>query len=112
MTTTVPAPATPSPVEYAEQVAERPYAQRLRRGDFDLAWLRAEPRGGIWGQWGVRAEPSERGLTLMDVDAASGLHPGPHAPPSVALRAPARSPACRPGSGASTRSTSCGPRTS
>jgi hypothetical protein len=68
----------------------------VRKGDFDLGWLRAEPGGGIWGNWGVRAQPSRRGLTLMDVDGAAGLEPGDTGPASVAPRGAGSEPGLGP----------------
>jgi hypothetical protein len=73
MTSTIEAPAAPTPDEFAAEVAARPYPTAVRRGDLDLTWFRAEPGQGVWGSWGTKAEPSRRGLTLMDVDAASGI---------------------------------------
>lgn len=96
MTTTVSEPQTPSPTEYADLIAQRPYAQAVRKGDYDLTWFNAEPDGGIWGQWGIKAEPSERGITLMDIDRASGLYPGPHAPPGVTPRGAGNEPGLGP----------------
>ncbi|MCZ7531524.1 MAG: hypothetical protein M5U31_15030 [Acidimicrobiia bacterium] len=96
MTTTIREPKTPSPEKYAEQVGQRPYAQQVRKGDFDLTWCRAEPGEGVWGQWGIKAEPSRRGMTLMDIEEASGLSPGPQGPASVAPRGAGSEPGLGP----------------
>jgi len=75
-----------TPAEFARALSERPYVQALRKGSLDLRWFTAKPGEGVWGTWGSKAEPSRRGLTLMDVDAASGLLPGPVGPPVTAPR--------------------------
>jgi hypothetical protein len=75
-----------TPADFAEDLAKRPYFEKLRKGDLDLRWFEAEPGGGVWGTWGSKAEPSRRGLTLMDVDSASGLAAGLVGPPVTAPR--------------------------
>jgi len=86
----------PTPKEFAEQVAMRPYAVALRRGDPDLGWFKAKPGGGIWGDWGIKATPSRRGLTLMDCDRAQGLAVGDHGPATVAPRGAGKEPSLLP----------------
>ena len=86
----------PSPEEFAAAVAARPYPTALRGGDPDLGWFRAEPGQGVWGQWGVHAEPSRRGLTLMDIDAASGQEPGPEGPDTIVPRGAGAEPGLLP----------------
>ena len=86
MTATVPELRLPTPEEFAAELGARPYPTAVRGGDFDLRWLHATPGDGVWGSWGVKATPGRRGLTLMDIDAASGLEPGPVGSPSVAPR--------------------------
>jgi len=51
----------PTPQEFAELVAARPYPTQLRKGDPDLGWFKAKPGEGVWGEWGIKAEPSRRG---------------------------------------------------
>lgn len=83
----VPAFSTvPTPAEFTAELAEDEYCARVRGGDFDLGWFQAEPGDGRWGQWGIKAEPSRRGLTLMDIDKASGLYPGEQGPPLAGPR--------------------------
>lgn len=86
------APEALSADAVAAEIANRPYIAALRAGNPDLTWLRATPGEGIWGQWGVRATPSRRGLTLMDVDGAAGLEPGPRGPDVTAPRGAGLSP--------------------
>lgn len=60
-----------SPAEYEEHLRSLEAIKRLRNGDWGLEWLRAEPgTSPLWAKWGVKAEPSKRGLTLMDIDRA------------------------------------------
>lgn len=60
-----------SPDEYEEHIRSLEVIKRLRNGDWGLEWLRAEPgKSPLWMKWGVKAEPSKRGLTLMDIDRA------------------------------------------
>src|SRR5262245_25812534 len=47
----------------------------MRRGQFDLSWMRANPRG-----WGTHARPSEVGVTLADIIV------GPYAEPPDRVR--------------------------
>jgi len=86
----------PTPEEFAEQVAARPYATQLRKGDPDLTWFKARPGEGVWGQWGVKAEPSRRGLTLMDCDRAEGAPLLDVGPASVAPRGAGSEPTLGP----------------
>ena len=53
------------------------YIENVRKGRFDLGWLRDEGP-----TWGIRATPreSERGLTLLDVNAAYAGEPEDVAP--------------------------------
>ncbi|MFN8034691.1 MAG: ferritin-like domain-containing protein [Acidimicrobiia bacterium] len=94
--TAVSRPGVPSPSEFAEQVAARPYPSRLRAGDADLTWLRATPGDGVWGTWASRAVPGRRGLTLMEADAASGIEIAPVAPDSIAPRGAGSEPGLLP----------------
>lgn len=71
---------------FAAKVASDPYIAGLRSGKADLTWFNAEPGKGTWGSWGVRALPSRRGLTLMDIERASGTEVGPQAPSVTAPR--------------------------
>jgi hypothetical protein len=89
-------PRRPTPEEFAAEVAARPYATQLRKGDPDLSWFRATPGEGVWGGWGTRAKPSRRGMTLMDCDGAAGLAPGPVGTPSVAPRGAGSEPTLMP----------------
>ena len=41
------------------------YREKLRNGEFDLGWMQAE------SEWGVKATPSKRGLTLNDINVGS-----------------------------------------
>lgn len=96
MTSTIHAPGLPTPEAFAAEVAARPYPSALRRGDLDLGWFHAEPGQGMWGSWGTRAEPSRRGLTLMDIEAASGIPVLDSAPSSVAPRGAGEEPGLFP----------------
>ncbi|HJO23143.1 MAG: ferritin-like domain-containing protein [Myxococcota bacterium] len=88
-------PRIPTPQEFAAVVAASSYPTKLRKGDPDLRWLHAPPGQGIWGSWGIQAEPSRRGLTLMDCDRAEGA-PGPVGPDSVAPRGAGSEPGLLP----------------
>lgn len=96
MTSTAAEPGIPTPEEFAAEVAARPYPTRLRAGDADLGWLRAKPGEGVWGTWGTKAEPSRRGLTLLDVDKASGIEVSEVAPSTVAPRGAGEEPGLLP----------------
>jgi hypothetical protein len=87
---------TPTPQEFAAQVAASSYPTQLRKGDPDLRWFHAKPGQGVVGSWGVKAEPSRRGLTLMDCDRAEGGGPGPVGPASVAPRGAGSEPSLLP----------------
>jgi len=41
------------------------YREKLRNGEFDLGWMQAK------AEWGVKATPSKRGLTLNDINVGS-----------------------------------------
>jgi hypothetical protein len=41
------------------------YFEKLRRGEYDLGWLRSR------SEWGVKPTPSARGLTLNDINVGS-----------------------------------------
>jgi len=41
------------------------YHEKLRKGEYDLSWMQ------INSEWGVRAQPSKRGLTLNDINIGS-----------------------------------------
>ena len=41
------------------------YREKLRNGEFDLEWMQAR------SEWGMRATPSKRGLTLNDINVGS-----------------------------------------
>ena len=41
------------------------YREKLRNGEFDLGWMQAK------SEWGVKATPSKRGLTLNDINVGS-----------------------------------------
>ena len=41
------------------------YREKLRNGEFDLGWMQAK------SEWGVKATPSKRGLTLNDINIGS-----------------------------------------
>jgi hypothetical protein len=41
------------------------YRERLRNGEYDLSWMHVN------SEWGVKATPSKRGLTLDDIDIGS-----------------------------------------
>lgn len=41
------------------------YRQRLKRGEYDLSWMHLN------SEWGVRARPSKRGLTLTDINVGT-----------------------------------------
>ncbi len=86
---------TPTPQEFAAQVAASSYPTQLRRGDPDLRWFHAKPGQGVWGSWGANAEPSRRGLTLMDCDRTEEA-PGPVGPASVAPRGAGSEPGLLP----------------
>ena len=86
----------PSPEEFAESVALRPYPTRLRKGDPDLTWLKASPGEDVWGGWGIKAEPSRRGLTLMDCDRAEGVPIADVGPSSIAPRGAGSEPGLLP----------------
>ena len=86
----------PTPQEFAAEIAARPYPTQLRKGDPDLGWFHATPGEGVWGGWGVKAQPSRRGLTLMDCDRAEGLTPEPVGPASVAPRGAGSEPSLLP----------------
>lgn len=51
------------------------YIDKLRQGKYDLGWLN-DPRP----TWGIRATPSARGLTLMDINDAYAGEPEDVAP--------------------------------
>ena len=87
MVDTTSAPGSAVDVEGLKaHIAADPYIQGLRNGTVDLSWFRAEPGQGVWGSWGVKAQPSRRGLTLMDIDTASGQEPGAIGPSITAPR--------------------------
>ena len=55
------------------QLASKPYVKGVReQGRFALWWLRGHPNY-TGTQWGIRATPSSRGLSLMDINAADGV---------------------------------------
>jgi hypothetical protein len=72
------------------------YIDGLRQGNYNLGWLYDERP-----QWGVRATPSARGLTLMDINDAYAGEPDDVAPTdSMAPRgAPIDDPESLPGMG-------------
>ncbi|MDA8399694.1 MAG: ferritin-like domain-containing protein [Actinomycetota bacterium] len=72
--------------EFAAKIAANPYIADLRSGNADLRWFKAKPGEGVWGSWGVRAVPSRRGITLMDIERAAGTEPGPEGPSVTAPR--------------------------
>ena len=41
------------------------YREKLRNGEYDLGWMQAR------SEWGVKATPSKRGLTLNDINVGS-----------------------------------------
>ena len=41
------------------------YREKLRNGEFDLGWMQTQ------SEWGVKATPSKRGLTLNDINVGS-----------------------------------------
>src|ERR671923_1220141 len=41
------------------------YREKLRNGEYDLGWMQVN------SEWGVRATPSKRGLTLDDINVGS-----------------------------------------
>ncbi len=41
------------------------YREMLRNGEYDLSWMEVD------SEWGVRAQPSKRGLTLNDINVGS-----------------------------------------
>ena len=41
------------------------YREKLRNGEYDLSWMNVD------SEWGVRAQPSKRGLTLNDINIGS-----------------------------------------
>jgi hypothetical protein len=41
------------------------YRERLKRGEYDLSWMHVD------SEWGVRARPSKRGLTLTDINVGT-----------------------------------------
>lgn len=86
-------PSADTPI-YTPQQEE--YIDKLRQGKYDLTWLNdSRPT------WGVRATPSARGLTLMDINDAYAGEPEDVAPTdSMAPRgAPIDDPEALPGMG-------------
>jgi hypothetical protein len=41
------------------------YREKLRNGEYDLSWMNVD------SEWGIRAKPSKRGLTLNDINIGS-----------------------------------------
>ncbi len=41
------------------------YREKLRHGEYDLGWMTVD------SEWGVKATPSKRGLTLTDINVGS-----------------------------------------
>ena len=61
-----------------EHLANLPHLKKVRDGDYEPGlWFTAEPNDGTgrWGQWGIKAKPSRRGLTLMDLMRAGDEPP-------------------------------------
>lgn len=79
-----------------EQLALDPYLARLREGRLDLSWMRHEPGDGIWGSWGIKARPSARGLTMMDIDRVDPSVVLDIAPDTVAPRGAGEEPGSAP----------------
>lgn len=50
-------------MNYSQRAQE--YREKLRNGEYDLGWMHAK------SEWGVRATPSKRGLTLSDINVGS-----------------------------------------
>ncbi|MBM4405342.1 MAG: ferritin-like domain-containing protein [Chloroflexi bacterium] len=70
--------ASVTPKQAWETMRSLPHLQRIRRGDLEPGrWLNAEPGDGSggWGSWGVKAKPSKRGLTLMNLIEAGDPPP-------------------------------------
>ncbi|MEE9284313.1 MAG: ferritin-like domain-containing protein [Dehalococcoidia bacterium] len=69
---------TLTPREAWEKMRNVPHLKRVRDGDLDPGpWFHAEPDdgSGLWGQWGIKAEPGQRGLTLLDLMRAGDEPP-------------------------------------
>ena len=61
-----------------EHLRNLPHLKKVRDGDFEPGpWFTAEPNDGTGrsGQWGIKATPSRRGLTLMDLMRAGDEPP-------------------------------------
>jgi hypothetical protein len=70
------------------------YREKLRNGEYDLGWMQVD------SEWGVRAIPSKRGLTLDDINVGSyGVIPAASASGSFAPRGADFDPADLPSMG-------------
>ena len=70
-----------TPKKAWEAMGKIPHLKRVREGDLAPGpWFYAEPDdgSGLWGQWGIKAEPSQRGLTLLDLMRAGDEPPPEH----------------------------------
>ncbi len=86
------APKISSAREMTEYLRGLPQVARIRKGDYAPdAWFIAEPGNG-WGSWGVKAQPSRRGLTLMDTNAADGATVPEKGDPTIVARGAAKDP--------------------
>jgi hypothetical protein len=49
----------------ADLTRTQEYREKLRNGEYDLGWMHPN------SEWGVKATPSKRGLTLTDINIGS-----------------------------------------
>jgi hypothetical protein len=55
----------PSEEIYIMSARTEAYREKLRNGEYDLSWMEVN------SEWGVKAQPSKRGLTLNDINIGS-----------------------------------------
>jgi hypothetical protein len=73
--------------ELYEDLQRRPHIRRYREGDYTPGpWATAKPGSQDWASWGIKAKPSKRGLTLMDIEAVSNTPAPDVAPPVMVTR--------------------------
>lgn len=72
--------------EAFEYIRNAPHIKKVRQGDYKPgAWFYAEPGDGsdLWHAWGLKAQPSKRGLTLLDTNR---VDPSPEPPEEAPSR--------------------------